>query len=319
MLKLAPWLNLTNNDPFKASSTNWRVASTIRNMHTCLLAAQKLYDPKLPAFIVEAKVNTIMCLLFQDGQDILNFLYNTPDEPCPSKQAASPAHSILISDSEVTINYLSVEGNQPEETYYNKSHGQGISDYFKPSSHSYNDTSSDYDYYKSNSTKADYNPYSSNNTRSNNQGSYPYHYYNSNSTKADYTPYSNNNTCSQSQGSYPNYHQYNSSNIERGNSSYSRENSGYFDIKSYSHNNTKTNYTSSNNNTCSRSQSSYPDYHQYNSSILGGGNSSYRQNYPSSLETSQDIEPVPSRKNKTSKYNSDDEESLTKDDYDFWI
>ncbi|KAJ9065953.1 hypothetical protein DSO57_1014573 [Entomophthora muscae] len=216
------------NATFKASNTNWRVASTIRDMHTRLLAAQKLYDPKLPTFIVEAKVNTIMRLLFQDGQDILNFLYNTPDEPCPSKQAASHAHSILISDSHVTINYLSAEGNQPEETYYNQSHGQGISDYFKPSSRSYNDTSSDYHYYKSNSTRVDYTPYSSNNTRSNNQGS------------------------------YPNYHQYNSSNIERGNSSYS-------------------------------------------------------QSHHSSLKTDEVTKIVPSHKNHTSKY---DDEYETKDDSD---
>ncbi|KAJ9086251.1 beta subunit of fatty acid synthetase [Entomophthora muscae] len=65
------------NVAFEDFHTNWHVNKVLCDMHSCFLTASKIYDPKLPEFIVKAKVNIIMCLLFQDGQDILNLTYKT--------------------------------------------------------------------------------------------------------------------------------------------------------------------------------------------------------------------------------------------------
>ncbi|KAJ9053480.1 hypothetical protein DSO57_1023867 [Entomophthora muscae] len=65
------------NVAFEDFNTNWHVNKIVCDMHNCLLTAPKIYDPKLPKFIVKAKVNITMCLLFQDEQDIINLIYKT--------------------------------------------------------------------------------------------------------------------------------------------------------------------------------------------------------------------------------------------------
>ncbi|KAJ9054890.1 hypothetical protein DSO57_1009820 [Entomophthora muscae] len=131
---------------FELPMTSKPLMKTMLDMRTRLQTAQKYYDSTLPKAVVDAKVNTIMRLLFQDGQDILNFLYNTPDEPCLPMQPDNQNHNILISNSSVTINYLSVPKMYPEEIH-EPTEGENFHELLKYYSDSNTPTPSDPDIY----------------------------------------------------------------------------------------------------------------------------------------------------------------------------
>ncbi|KAJ9074465.1 hypothetical protein DSO57_1006115 [Entomophthora muscae] len=88
--------NPETDDPFKIK--------VMKSTRASLITAFDLNDEKRPITNWEEKLNLTMRILFEDGDDILNYLYNSPTT-CTTSDS-SQGHILNVSGSQVTISYI---------------------------------------------------------------------------------------------------------------------------------------------------------------------------------------------------------------------